>query len=466
MKNNIKTTLVLALSLNAVNGFAKSTAPSIEENIKRLKWNGIDVIFIEDNRFPTYDMTIYFADGALSDAKNEQGLSDHSFAYSDAGTAKLSQKEILDQFEFYGTSVSSDVTHEYTTVAVSGLSKDLNTSMTQLCSLFREANYPGNVLKKELSLQRSGLLSLVSSPQALAERVFREVSLGGTPYSYPVGGKVDDFKNYTSEALRLKMNYFLDNVKKRIYLTGPKSILGVEKIFKDTCRFEGKGSDYVRSVDKAVKVNSAGSFVFVPVPDANQVQLRVGRFINAEEANERVLDALSADFLGGGFTSKLMREVRVKRGLSYGVSSYISSQKQYGRSGISTFTKNESIDKLITVIDNTISDIAKNGVKADELSLSLEGMVGAYPFRFESNRAFLAQLLYLDHIGQPYSELFDFKDAVKKYGPKDVARKIKHVFSMNKQVIFVLGDKRIIPSLKKLEKKYGKLKVLDYKPFI
>lgn len=465
MKMKLVLTLAILFKLSA--GLAADPKPqTIEENIKKLNWNGIDVVYIEDNRFPTYDMTVYFADGALSDGSKEKGLSDHSFSFLDSGTSSQTQQQILDQLEFYGTEFGADVTHEYSTIAVSGLAKDLNTSMVQICSLLRDVTYPENVIKKELGLERGGLQSLVASPQALSERVFREIALGGSSYAYPVGGKIADYKNYNSKALKEKMNYFLDNVKKRVYLTGPKSILGVEKILKENCKFAGNEKDFVRSVAKADTRKAVGQFVFVPVPDANQVQLRVGRYLNSAEVTDRNLDALASDFLGGGFTSKLMREVRVKRGLTYSINSYISTQKQYGRSAISTFTKNETIDKLIEVIDQTLADIQNNGVKKEELDLALNGMVGAHPFKFENNRAFLAQLLYLDHVGKPYSDLFDFKDAVKKYGPMDVQKKLNDVFNMKQQVIFVLGDKSILPSLKKLEKKFGKLKVVDYKPFI
>jgi zinc protease len=461
-----KLNLVLAVLLNVTVGFAADPKPqTIEENIKKLNWNGIEVVFIEDSRFPTYDLTIYFADGALSDGPKTKGLSNYSFGFTDAGTSTLSQEQILDQMEFYGTEIGTDVTHEYSTVAVSGLAKDLNTSMSLVCSLLRDGTYPEKVIKKELGQTKAGLQSLVSSPQALAERVFREISLGGSDYAYPVAGKVSDFNTYNSKALKEKMNYFMDKVKKRIYLTGPKSILSVEKVFKENCRLAGTDKDFVRTAKADVK-ESRGQFVFVPVPDANQVQVKIGRFLNSSEVGDRNLDALASDFLGGGFTSKLMREVRVKRGLTYSIGSYISTQKQYGRSAISTFTKNETIDKLIEVIDQTLADIKKEGVKKDELSLALEGMVGAHPFKFENNRAFLAQLLYLDHIGKPYSDLFDFKDAVVKFGPAEVEKKLNDVFDMKKQVIFVLGDKKILPSLKKLEKKFGKLKVMDYRPFI
>lgn len=463
----MKKPILLLAAFVSFQAFSATTRPvSIEDNIKRLNWNGIEVVYIEDNRFPTYDLTIYFADGALSEKKGQAGLSVHSFNLMDSGTDKLSQKEILEELEFLGTDFGADVTHEYTTLNVSGLTKDLKTSMTQICSLMRSATYPEAVIKKELELERTGLQSMVASPQALSERVFREISMANTPYAYPVAGKMADLKALTGTALRNQLNYFLDTVKKRIYVTGPKSVLALEKILGNECQLKGSPTDFVRTIEAPKKRVNKTEFVFVPVPDANQVQLRIGRFLNYDETSERNLDALASDFLGGGFTSRLMREVRVKRGLTYSIGSFISSQKQYGRSGISTFTKNQTIDRLIEVIDETVTKISKDGITEADLARSTDGMIGAYPFKFENNHAFLAQLLLLDHIGRPYSDLFDFKDSVAKYSAKDVAEKIEKVFSMKRQVIFVLGDKSIAPKLRKLTKKYGPLKVVDYKPYL
>ncbi|MBC7430148.1 MAG: insulinase family protein [Bacteriovorax sp.] len=462
-----KQLLVLAAMAFSINAFTVETKqPQIEDSIKRLNWNGIEVVYIEDNRFPTYDLTIYFADGALSEKKGENGLTIHSFNLMDSGTDKLSQQEILDQMEFLGTDFNADITHEFTTMTVSGLTKDLKTSMTQICSLMRSATFPEATIKKELDLERTNLQSMVASPQALSERVFREISMSNTPYAYPVAGKLKDLKELKPEAMRARLDYFLNKVKKRIYVTGPKSVLTLEKILADECHFKGSSTDFVRSVEKPKIRPAKMEFVFVPVPDANQVQLRIGRFLNNSEIGDKNLDSLASDFLGGGFTSRLMHEVRVKRGLTYSIGAFISSQKQYGRSGISTFTKNQTIDKLIEVIDEAVTKIQKEGITDPDLERSTSGVVGAYPFKFESNPAFLGQLLLLDHVGKPYSDLFDFKDAVKKYNAKDVAKKINDIFGMKKQTIFVLGDKSIEPKLKALTKKYGPLKVVDYKPYL
>ncbi len=458
--------MLTTLLISAFLSVKTYATPKIEDSIKHLNWNGIDVVYIEDNRFPTYDLLIYFADGALSDAKGEYGSTDHAFNLVDSGTAKLSQKEIMDQFEFYGAELNSEITHEYSTLSLSGLSKDLTTTVTHACTLLREASYPMATLKLELDKERTGLQSLVANPQALSDRVFRELSLANTPYSYPVSGKLRDLDSLTPAMLRSKMDYFLDKVKKRIYLTGPKSILSVEKILTEKCQFSGNPNDYVRSVNyKKQKLNQT-QVAFVPVPDANQVQVKVGRFLNFDEIGDRRLDTLATEFLGGGFTSVLMREVRVKRGLTYSINSYISSQKQYGRSGISTFTKNQSINKLIKVISESIEKIQKKGISNEDLERSRGAILGSHPFKFESNRAFLSQLLYLDHIERPYAELFDFNNAVLKYNAIDVTKKIDEIYGMKNQIIFVLGDKSIGGELKKMKPRVGKLRVIDYKSFI
>jgi zinc protease len=412
-------------------------------------------------------LPIYFADGALSDG-SQPGETQHAFNLMDSGTTKFSQKEILDQLEFLGTEFNAEVTHEYATISVTGLAKDLNTAMSQVCHVMRQANFPEDVVKKEIDIERSDLRTMVSSPQQLAERVFREITLDKTPYSYPVSGKLVDFSRYTTNSLRSKIDYFLNTVKKRIYLTGPKSILSVESILKNECGIVGTKYDFVRVVDEKIKKkkNYENKIVFVPIPDANQVQVRIGRVLSSEEISDRTGDLLAMEFLGGGFTSRLMREVRVKRGLTYSIGSYISAQKQYGRAAISTFTKNESINNLIDVIQETISKIQTEGIKEEEFAHSRSSLVGSHPFKFELNRAFLMQLLILDHIERPYAELFNFNEAVVKYNALDIQKKINQVFGLGKQVILVVGDKKIESSLRKLSKKYGKLKVVDYKKFI
>ncbi len=168
--------------------------------------------------------------------------------------------------------------------------------------------------------------------------------------------------------------------------------------------------------------------------------------------------------IGGGFTSVLTQEIRVKRGLSYGVGAVIGAQKTYGRALISTFTKNETILELIKVLESAIErNSGKNHkINPKQFDLVKQGMIGSYPFKFERTSSFLNELLMMDHTEQNYDEIFKFQDKVKSYTASDVAKTIENVFGKNKRTIFILGDKSLLQKIKKL----GNVEVLNYHDYI
>lgn len=456
MKKLLLGSILLSLNTNADFDVAK--------NIQKFDWNGLEVTYIEDNRFPVFDMGIYFSDGAVSDLGGIGGETEAAFNMSMLGTTKYTRAELSEKLEFFGASSDVQVTHEYTTLSLSGLSKDIKDLTKLTCEVLREANYPENEVKKVVNLQKNSMRSLENNHGALASRIFREVSLSDTPFSYPTGGKLKDLDLLAGQNLRKKMDHFLNLVKKRIYLTGPKSVLEIRSIIENDCRFSGTEAQFVRTPTYNKKVQNGLQIVFAPVEKANQVQVMVGTFLNSDELVDDELAFLSSEFLGGGFTSRLMQEIRVKRGLTYSVGAVISSQKTYGRALISTFTKNETIVELIKVIRNAIATSrgSNHQINDKQFSLVKQGVIGSYPFKFEKTEQFLSELMITDHTEKKYEEIFQFQDKVKNYTKEDVAKKIEEVFNEKRMTIFVLGDKSLLAKLKKL----GKVKVVNTKSFI
>lgn len=456
MKKIILCSILFSLNVNANFDVAK--------NIQKFDWNGLEVTYIEDNRFPVFDMGIYFSDGAISDVEGVGGETEAAFNMSMLGTTKYTRSELSEKLEFFGASSDVNVTHEYTTLSLSGLSKDIKELTKLTCEVLRGANYPLNEVKKVVNLQKNAMRSLENNHGALASRIFREVSLSDTPFSYPTGGKLKDLDLLTGQNLRKKMDHFLNSVKKRIYITGPKSVLEIRSIIENDCQFNGKEAQFVRTPTYNKKMQDGLQIVFAPVEKANQVQVMVGTFLNHDELVDDELAFLSSEFLGGGFTSRLMQEIRVKRGLTYSVGAVISSQKTYGRALISTFTKNETITELIKVIRNAIATSrgSNNQINEKQFSLVKQGVIGSYPFKFEKTEQFLNELMITDHTEKKYEEIFQFQDKVKSYTKEDVAKKIEEVFNEKRMTIFVLGDKSLLSKLKKI----GKVKVVKTKSFI
>lgn len=453
MKRIINT--VFALSL--VSGLSSYADDS---HVEKFEWDGVEVVWLKDDRYPTYNINVYFADGALSDGRRK-GESSLMFDLVDAGTRRFSQKDIAENLDYFGVSYGGNVNHEYSTFRISGLVKDIDPTMRKICHLFADATYPDIELKNYIKRMKNEARNLASNHADLATNAFREISLDGSPYAYPVEGKMKDWDKITSHHLKEKLEYFNKEVLKRVYISGPKEVLSVKRVINEDCGWTGKATK-VRDIKYNPVKSSATQVTLITVPNANQAQIRMGRFLNKGEYENRASLALSGHYLGGGFTSKLMRELRSNRGLVYSVGAFASGQKDYGRAVISTFTKNENIPLLLDVVKESLTNV-KQAMDDDTFSFVKESLAGSDPFKFEKTSRYLNELLFMDHLRRPYSDVYNFQSEVLATKKDTVAATTEQVFNWNEQSIVIVGDKSLEKSLRK---QFKKLKVKNYKEFL
>lgn len=455
MKKYIAILLFLAFS-------SKSFALD-ESQIQKLNWNGIDVIYLKDDRFPTYNVSVYFADGAIKDMEQGVlGITSAAFSLMDTGTIRYNQKDISDNLEYFGASYNSTVFHEQSFYNISGLVKDVVPTVKKICHIFREATFPKNELKKEQQRRINGLKNMVNNAPGIAHRAFREITLAGTPFVNPTDGKLKDTYKITSKGLKQVLDYFNDKVKKRIYLSGPEDVLKLKNVFLNDCRWTGEGATFQRDVTYTAKTFNGPEIHLVTVPKANQARVIIGRFMNQDESQNHALNLVASEYLGGGFSSRLNEEIRVNRNLTYSIWSVISGQKYYGRSIIGSFTKNETIKEIIEGIRGVVEQVQQGKSSKPAFARSQSSLSGSHPFKFERSGAFLGELIQKDHLGRPYSEIYEFQKQVRSYTYEDVSKHIQNVFDWNKMTILILGDKSLLKSLKPL----GKVKVHSYKEFL
>ncbi|MBT3586693.1 MAG: insulinase family protein [Halobacteriovoraceae bacterium] len=434
------------------------------DSIVKLDWNGLEVVWLQDERFPTYNMQIYFGDGALSDPKGKKGLSSAVMSLLDAGTRRYDQKAIAENLEFFGAQYGGDSNHEYSSFTIAGLVKDRTPTIKMICHLFKDASFPKKEIKKARVRAVNGLKNMINSHGQLASRAFRELSLKGTPFSYPASGKIKDLGRIRQKDLKKKLDYLNKKVSKRIYITSPKEFLDIKHIVNEECGWKDQKGLYTRTTDYQPRKNkNSPKIVLVTVPKANQAQVRVGKFLNKGDFSNPALLKLLSEYLGGGFTSKLFQEIRVKRGLSYSAWAYAAGQKDYGRSGIGTFTKNKTLIELLEVIEKTLGEVAGGKIENKEVERAKGSLAGSYPFQFELNAAFLGQLLYLDHVGRSYSEVFEFPKQVSNLGKENLVNAAKSIFDWNAQTIVIVGPKKL---LKVLKKKFPRVEMKSYKNFL
>lgn len=430
---------------------------SFLDSIKRMKWGDLEVVWIEDNKFPRFNAAIYFQDGALSDPFS--GLTSSTFDQISSGTSKESEREISEFFDFYGVNLKHSVTHEYSVYTVQGLTKDIGPVMSKVCELFTDAQYPKKELTSYVSRSKSKLKNLVTSHSGLADRIYRQISLADTPYSIPAEGTLASYDKINSNGLKERLAE-LNKTKKVLYLSGPREVHQLKEILANKCKWTAENK--IKNV--VLKKPTAQTAIYlVPVQGANQAQIRIGRYIIPDEIKGKY-DHFSflAGFLGGGFTSKLVQELRVKRGLTYSAGAYVSMQKDYGRAGIMTFSKNESAAEVISLIRDIFQDITAKKISSQEFKHQQGHQIGGFAFGFEETNAFLSQIMLYDHQERDLQELINFPDVIASLNTESLAQINLEAFPWDRLTIVVVGDKSLEKSLSRIRP----VRILNYKDYL
>lgn len=429
---------------------------SFIDSVKRLTWGDLDVVWIEDEKFPRFTASLYLEDGALKD--ETPGITQATFDQFTAGTTKETQRQLAEFFDFYGANLKNSVTHEYSVMSVQALTRDVTPVMGKFCEIWKDAQYPENELRSYVSRSKSTLKNLVTSHGSLADRVFRKISLENTPYVSPVEGSLAGYDQLDSAKLKKRLGQ-LRTARKVLYLSGPKEVLEMKNVISNCGWIKGEKMEEM----DLKKPGLQSAIYLVPVPGANQAQIRIGRYVTKREVEGKndQFQFLSS-YLGGSFTSKLVQELRVKRGLTYSAGAYVSVQKEYGRAGITTFSKNETAAEAIAIVRDVFQEVSQGGVTPEEFKHQQGHMIGGYAFGFEETGAFIGQLMLYDHQQRPLKELAEFPSRIAKLKANDLSRSSLEVFPWEKLTIVVVGDKSLEKSLSKIRP----VRILNYQDFL
>ena len=125
---------------------------------------------------------------------------------------------------------------------------------------------------------------------------------------------------------------------------------------------------------------------------------------------------------GGGFVSRLMKEVRDKRGYAYSVYSYFAPLKQTGPFQIGLQTKRSQARDALKVTREVLTDFLKDGPSDDELAAAKANLTGSFPLRLDSNKKILDNVANIGFYGLPLDYLDQYQAKVQEVTADDVRK--------------------------------------------
>jgi zinc protease len=399
--------------------------------------------------------------GSSSDPLGQSGLMLATSSLLEKSTKTKSAPEVADAFGFYGSDFSVDVDPDFTTLSTSALSRDREAILKLYSEVILQPTFPSPEVTRLKEQIMASIKRSYDEPEDFTERAFKQYLLGPHPYSRPVEGSVRDVQTIRQkDILQNYLKWFRPN----------NAILAVVGDYNDEFvnalreQFSGWESKPVESLRFSQPAKPLGlQLNLVERDDLAQAQIRFGhqgiKRTNPDFLTLRVANTI----LGGGFSSRLMKEIRIKRGLTYGIYSGFSAQLDEGPFSVSTFTRFDKVGETVSETLRVIKEFRAKGVTDEEVSDAIGYLKGAFPRSVETPEQLAMNLLALRFYGIPDTYLTDYIANLKKINKDDVNSVIAKYFHPDQMKVLIYSTKAaVIDQLRPI----GTLEVHPFKDFL
>jgi len=362
--------------------------------IESIDINGIKVplIYEEDKRLPLVTTQIVFTNaGSITDEKIA-GLARFSASLLNNGTKKLGSNGFSEQLESRAISISASAGKETFVLEVSSLKDEYKSSIKYLDELLLDPNYTKESISKIKTMTLGSISRRENNFDYVASNALKSILFKGTVLAQPSSGTVDSVKKISLKNVKSFVEEYLVLSRAIVVVGGDISIKEIKKNISKVLKRLPIG---VREdVPYYEVVKTPGTSIITK--DTQQAYIYFGSPYNLKIQNKDLYKAKVATFIlgTGGFGSRLMEEIRVKKGLAYSAYARLHVSKSSSYMSGYLQTKLDSMDEAKVTVEKVISEFVKNGVTQDELDQTKKFLLGSEPLRVETmsqrlNRTFM-----------------------------------------------------------------------------
>jgi zinc protease len=268
------------------------------------------------------------------------------------------------------------------------------------------------VLAREKTRLIAGLKEDETKPEKIAEKAFSKAVFGTHPYGLPSSGEVTTVENIQRADIEAfyRTHYFAKTAV--VAIMGDVTRAEAEAIAQNLTAQLPQGVEVAQIAPVVMQIKASEQRIVHP---ATQSHILMGAPGLARKDPDYFPLYVGNHILGGGgFVSRLMHEIREKRGLAYSVYSYFIPMKLPGAYQIGLQTKKNQADEALQLVDATLHEFIDKGVTKKELQASKQNIIGGFPLRIDSNKKIVDYLSVIGFYELPLTYLDDFVGNVDK----------------------------------------------------
>ncbi|AZC53821.1 M16 family metallopeptidase [Pseudomonas chlororaphis] len=398
---------------------------------------GAKVLFVEAHELPMFDMRLTFAAGSSQDG-DAPGLAMLTNAMLNEGVAGKDVGAIAEGFEGLGADFGNGAYKDMAIASLRSLSApDKRTPALQLfADVVGKPTFPADSLVRIKNQMLAGFEYQKQNPGKLASLELMNRLYGSHPYAHSSDGTAQSVPPISLAQLRAfhAKAYAAGNVV--IALVGDLSRSDAEAIAAQISAALPKGPALAKIPQPSEPQASIGHIEY-PSSQTSLLLAQLG--IDRDDPDYAALSLGNQILGGGGFGTRLMSEVREKRGLTYGVYSGFSPMQARGPFMINLQTRAEMSEGTLKLVQDVLADYLKTGPTQKELEDAKRELAGSFPLSTASNADIVGQLGAIGFYNLPLSYLEDFMQQSQSLTVEQVRDVLNKHLSADKTVIVTAG---------------------------
>ena len=395
------------------------------------------VWFVEDHTVPIVSFNISLPAGAAYDPGAKAGLASFAASLMDEGAGNMESAAFHRALAAKAIQFSAQAERDYTVITVIAQSADAGEAMRLLQLALTHPRFDTEAVARVRTQIIQSLQQESAEPQQVAAMGFMRAFFNGHTYGHPTDGELQGIGAITPGDLKaFARTHWVKNGMK-IAVAGDITQDAVTKLLGQTF---APLPDTLPMPPPAVGRLGAPGVHVVPmaVPQPNAVFGLPG----VMRSDPDFLAAYVANYIlgGGGFSSRLMTEVRGKRGLTYGISTSLNSMNKASVWVGQVATRADAINQTLDVVRQTMTEFAARGPTQAELDDAKTFLTGSFPLAFDSNAGIAAQLGTFQRQGLDAGYVARRNTLVQAVTLADVRRVAKRLFDPARLTVMVAGS--------------------------
>lgn len=420
--------------------------------------NGLKVIVVENHEQPVVSMRLLIKAGSASDGTGKAGLADLTAGLLRKGTATRDATKISEEIDFVGGNLVAWADLDATNVASEVLTKHFDVGLNLLADIVLNPTFANTEIDRLRKQTIAGLMAQKDDGGTIADIQYAQYLFGEHPYGQPGNGTVESVSGITRDDI---VGFWKDNfVPENSVLFVAGDVTAADVLPKIEAQLGGwtKGNTPKLDPPPAPKINGT-RVVLINKADATQSNVKIGHLgidrYNPDIYAVRVLNYILG---GGGFRSRLMDDIRDKRGLTYGISSQFSFDRYPGEFTVTVATRTDSTAQAISATIEHLRKIRAADVTPQELGETISFYSGYFPRQFETPEQVANQLSIVELYGLNKNYLSKYIDNISSVTAANVRAAAEKYIDPDNLLIVVVGK---ADDLREKLKQFGPVTEID-----